>query len=160
VSRRTLLILLFVSLALNLFVLGAVAGATFLPQLFHPHRPPAPFMAAGRALSPAQAEAYREALSSQAMAVRGDLREARRLRRDAWLRLGAEPMDAAAITAELDKARGLEGDARAAVDRRILDFASRLPAADRAKLGQALAVPPHHGMWRSAPPPGGPPPQP
>jgi uncharacterized membrane protein len=62
-------------------------------------------------------------------------------------------VDPAAINADLARARTLELAARADVDRAILDFAAKLPAADRGRLGQALAQPPHRGGRRGPPPP-------
>ena len=150
-SRRTLFILLFVSLALNLFVLGAAAGAFLFGDRLHPARPPGmrgggpPMFAAAAALPPAEAEAYREALSAEALAVRPKLHEAHRMRREAWLKLGADPVDAAGIAAELDKARELQAQAQSEVDRKIVEVAARLPAADRGRFAEAISQPP---MWR------------
>lgn len=159
-SRRTLYILLFVSLAVNLFVIGAAAGAFLFASRMHRHAVeprggPAMLMAAA-ALPDDQREAYRQALRAEAGAVGPRLREAHRIRREAWGRLGAEPMDARGIGADLDRARALETDARGAVDHAILNFSARLAPADRARLGQALAQPMRRGP-RGGPP--GPPPQ-
>jgi uncharacterized membrane protein len=145
VSRRTLFILLFVSLALNLFVIGAGAGAYLFGDGFHGRRPPPPRggpMLAAAVLPEAEAQAYRDALSAEALAVRPTLRQARMMRRDAWLKLGTDPVDAAGIVADLDKARALQAQAQSEVDRKIVDYAVHLPAADRARFGAALAQPP------------------
>jgi uncharacterized membrane protein len=156
-SRRTLFILLFASLALNLFVLGAVAGVYLFGPRMHRHagesRGGGPAMIAAAAdLPDDQRAAYRESLRTEAQKVAPQLREARQIRRDAWTRLGSDPVDPAAINADLDRARSLELAARAEVDRTILDFAARLPAADRARLGQALAQPPRRGLRHEPPP--------
>ncbi|MDB5442983.1 MAG: hypothetical protein JWP73_1359 [Phenylobacterium sp.] len=150
-SRRTLVILLFASLALNLFVLGAAAGVTVLADLFHPKPPQAPMMAAAALLPEGQRDAYRESLNDAAAAARPKLRQARRLRREAWTRLGAEPLDAAGVLADLDRARALQSQAQDEIDRKIVELAAPMPAAQRAKLGAALAQPPQR---RAAPPPG------
>jgi uncharacterized membrane protein len=158
VSRRSLFILLFVSLALNLFILGAAAGAFLFGARFH-ERPSQfrgggnPMLAAAQALPDDQREPYREALRSGAMAVGPKLRDARMLRHDAWLRLGADPVDAAAVTADLDRARALETEARGEVDRAIVGFAAKLPAGQRGALGAALANPPQRRGPRPPPPP-------
>lgn len=154
-SRRTLFILLFASLALNLFVLGAAAGVYLLgPRLHGPPRGGGPaMMAAAAALPEGQRAAYREALRAEAVRVGPQLRQARQVRREAWTRLGADSVDMAGISADLDRARALELQARADVDRVILGFAAKLPAADRARLGQALAQPPRGGMRREPRPP-------
>jgi len=164
VSRRTLLILLFVSLALNLFVLGAGAGAFIFGERLFPHRPPSfrggpPMFAAAATLPEAEAQAYRDQLSAQALAIRPKMREARMLRHDAWVRLGAEPVDAAGIAADLDKARALQAEAQSEVDRKTVDFAAKLPAGERARFGEAMAQPPQHRGGRGRGGPGGPPPE-
>ncbi|MFC3070941.1 periplasmic heavy metal sensor [Phenylobacterium soli] len=164
-SRRTLIILLFVSLALNLFVIGAATGAFVLGERMHrrtmePRGGPAMLVAA-QALPDEEREAYRKALRAQAGAVGPKLRESHKIRREAWGRLGADPLDAKGIAADLDHARALETGARGDVDHAILEFAEHLPAADRARLGQALAQPMRHGGHgdpRERPP--APPPQP
>ena len=165
-SRRTILILLFVSLAVNLFVLGAVAGARFFGAREHGHRPEfrggPPMFAAGAALPDNERDGYQEVLRSAAADAAPKLRQARTLRHDAWTRLAADPVDAAAISTDLDHARALEAEARGDVDHRIVEFAAKLPAADRGKLGQALSLPPQRrgGGSRQGPPPGPIPPQP
>jgi uncharacterized membrane protein len=157
VSQRNLVILLFVSLALNLFILGAAAGAYFFGDRMHHRRPEFrggnPMLAASAVLPDNEAQAYRDAVSAQVMAERQKVHEARTIRHDAFVRLGADPVDPAAITGDLDRARALETDARGEIDHAIVQFAAKLPAADRAKLGQALSQPPQrHG----GPRPGGP----
>jgi uncharacterized membrane protein len=151
VSQRNLFILLFVSLALNLFILGAAAGAYVFGDRMH-HRHPEfrgggnPMLSAASVLPDNEAEAYREALSAQVMAERQKVHEARSIRHDAFVRLGADPVDAAAVTGDLDRARALETDARGEIDHAIVQFAAKLAPADRAKLAQALAQPPQrHG---------------
>ena len=158
-SRRTLYILLFVSLALNLFVVGAAVGAFVLGERMHHRRPDfrpgPPMMAAAAALPEGQREAYRQALRAQAAVVGPKMRQAHQLRHNAWVRMGAEPVDTAAVTADLDRARALEVEARGDIDRTIVGFAARLPAADRARFAEALARPPRHGP-RPGPGPQGP----
>jgi len=161
VSQRNLVILLFVSLALNLFILGAAAGAYVFGDRMHHRRPEFrggnPMLMASSVLPDNEAQAYREALSAQVMAERQKVREARQIRHDALARLGNDPVDAAAITGDLDRARALETDARGEIDHTIVQFAAKLPPADRAKLGQALSQPPmHHGGPHGPPGPGGP----
>ena len=140
-NRPILFVLLFVSLALNLFILGAAAGVTIFADAFHPKPPQAPMMAAATLLPEGQRDAYRESLSDAAAAARPKLRQARRLRRDAWLRLGAEPLDGAGVLADLDRARTLQSQAQDEIDRKIVELAAPMPAAQRARLGAALAQP-------------------
>lgn len=171
-SRRTLFIILFASLAVNLFVIGLGAGAFIfgdrlegpLGGHFGHRRAPEfrggpPMMAAAQALPDDQREAYRDALSAEALAVRPKLREARQIRHDAWLKLAADPADAAGAASDLDRARALDNEARTVIDRRIVDFAARLPAAQRKTFAEALSLPPQRRGGPMAPdgsPPGPP----
>lgn len=154
--QRTVFILLFVSLAVNLFMVGALVGALVLGARVHafmgrgPRFGGPPMAAAARALPPEQAQAFHQMLRDEAAAVGPKMRQARQLRREALGRLAGEPLDPQPILRDLDSARTLEAQARGDVDHRIVDFAARLPADQRARLGQALAQP-RRG-------PGGPPP--
>ena len=154
-SRRSLLILLFLSLALNLFIVGAGVGAYLLGgHLPGRGRLPTgggpPMFAAAQALPSQEADAYRDTLSIEANAVRPTMRKARLLRHDAWLKLGADPLDSAAIVADLDRARSLQAQAQSEMDHKIVDFAAHLPAVDRAKFGEALSQPPPRDATRRA----------
>jgi uncharacterized membrane protein len=142
-GRRTLWIGLVVSLAVNLFLIGAVVGGLVIGSRLHAGRPGLrpgpPLWAAADSLSPERQGAYRQALHGEAGDVRGKMREARMVRRQAWLGLRADPFDAKATVSGLDHARALELDARGAVERRIVDFAVTLTPAERAQLADGLA---------------------
>lgn len=143
-SRKTLAILLFVSLALNVFMVGAVVGGLVVGQKFRADRPAMarggqPLWAAANTLPPEQRRAYRKLLRGEAGEVRDGMREARAARAQAWRQLGAEPFDPAATRASLGVARAREAQVRADVEGRIVDFAAGLPSAERARLAQGLA---------------------
>jgi uncharacterized membrane protein len=142
-SRRTLLIVVFVSLALNLFLIGAVVGAGVMGLRMSPHRPEGRsgpgLMAATQALTSEQRAAWRAMLRDQAQVAGPDLRAARIARRDAWRRLAEEPLDTQAVLADLARSRALEQQARTAMERRMVAFAAGLPLADRARLGEAMS---------------------
>jgi uncharacterized membrane protein len=148
-SRKTLIILLFVSLAVNLFVLGAFAGVALTrfrpppPQHFGQGRPG--LAAAAAALTPEQREAWRQALRNQAQDSAPKLRESRMVRRQAWEGLGAEPLDAATIRADLSRSRQLEQEAREAMDERMVAFAATLSPQERTAFGKAVAQRPGMG---------------
>lgn len=156
-SQRTLFIVLFVSLAVNLFAIGLGAGAfLFGDRLggygggrFGQHRPPpfprggrASIMAAVQTLPEDQQAAFRQAVTDEALAMGPKMREARELRRGAWQKLAADKVDPQGITADLDRARALDGEGAAAFEHQFVDFAARLPAAQRATLVQPLLNPP------------------
>jgi uncharacterized membrane protein len=142
-GQRSLLIALIVSLAVNLFVIGAVVGAFALGSRVHAFRgggrPVTPLWAAAADLSPDRQTAYRQALRGEAGEVAGKLRAARQARRDAWLSLRSQPFDAVAAATALDRARALEMQARGDVEHRIIDFAAGLTPPERAQLAERLA---------------------
>jgi uncharacterized membrane protein len=152
-SRRGLLIALIVSLAVNLFVLGGLAGAVLMG--FPLHRPPPPqggpprLAALGAALTPAQREAWQSAIRESAETAGPKLRQARLLRDQAWRSMSADPVDTQAVLAALNQSRTLELQARSEMDRSVVGFAATLPASERGKLAEALSRGRRHG-----PPPG------
>lgn len=149
-SRRTLTIVAFVSLALNLFLIGGIVGAAVGDLRPHPPRPEGRsgpgMMAAAASMTPAQRDAWRTMLRAQAQESGPQLREARTVRRDAWRRIGEEPMDTQAILAELKRSRAIEEAARTAMDRRMVAFAAELPAGERRQMGEALSRGPEPRM--------------
>jgi uncharacterized membrane protein len=148
VSSRTLAILLIVSFALNLFIVGAVAGvgvmllnSTQAPPARPQPRPGGALMQAAGVLSPDQRDAYRAAVQTANASVSRQAREARVLRRGAWLRLANQPVDVSGITADLDKARELDQQARHVVEARIVAYAADLPQDERTRLAERLSTP-------------------
>lgn len=135
---RTLRIALLVSVVLNLFLAGALAGGA---AWLHSGRP---FIAAG-SLRIAGAELSRD----QRRGFRAALREARRKMRPEVIESRAEKLKVAAllrqpvvdqpsIVAALDRARVADTAVRAAVETRAVAYAAQLPPADRAKLADAM----------------------
>lgn len=138
---RGLLIALIVSLAVNLFVLGGLAGAMMMGwgrQKPPPGGPPR-LAAAGAALTPAQREAWQTAIRQAAQTSGAKVQEARQLRREAWRGLSDETVDAQAMLAQLNRSRTLELQARSEMDRAVVGFAATLPAEERRKLADALS---------------------
>jgi uncharacterized membrane protein len=167
-SRRGLVIALVVSLAVNLFVLGGLAGVALMGLLRPTAQPPQAagpprLMAIGAALEPARRDAWEATVRQTVENSRPKLRQARGLRDDAWQALGRDPLDPQAALATLDQARTLEFQARAEMDRTVVGFAATLPAEQRQKLGEALKRAHQHpprGPWsggRAAPGLGEPP---
>lgn len=144
-NSRALTIALVASLALNLFVIGAVAGGVFIGQRLRDAAPAAtggrprqPLWTAADSLPPEHRGAYRQILRGQAMEVGGQLREARQARRAAWAGLAADPLDGPAVAKRLAEARALEMTARSVVEERIVTFATTLTPAERAALAEGL----------------------
>ena len=140
-SRRGLWIALVVSLAVNLFVLGGLAGMAL--RGLRPHGPPPPgptrLAAAGAALSDEQREAWQAAIRQGAQTSGPKLEQARALRREAWRKLSTGPVNAEATLATLDQSRALEMQARSEMDRTVVGFAATLPETERRKLAEVLS---------------------
>jgi uncharacterized membrane protein len=145
-SRRALVIALIVSVAVNLFVVGGVVGAALM--LFRMHagpppgapRPPMFAMATDIAggLTPEHREQWFVTLREAAVSAGPRLRQSHDLRRQAWGKLAADPVDVQAVMTELTQARDLELQARGDIDRSIVTFAGGLPAEERKKLADKL----------------------
>ncbi|HEY9234716.1 MULTISPECIES: periplasmic heavy metal sensor [Phenylobacterium] len=147
-SRKSLLIVLFVSLALNLFLIGTVAGGLVVGQRFRAAHPmPArvgvqpPLWRAADGLSQEQRNAYRAALRSGGPQMRDAMRQVRVARQDAWRALADEPFDAAAARRRLAEIRTQEARARGLVDDKVVDFAAGLSPAERTILVKGLTEP-------------------
>ncbi|MCF6102318.1 MULTISPECIES: periplasmic heavy metal sensor [Mesorhizobium] len=141
-SERSIRILLAVSLALNVFVLGAAAGAGYIWQAQQGQRDRAGdqrglrFAAAG--LSPDQRKAFRQALAEARRQSAADI-EAARVGREAVARLiEAEPIDAAAVNETLASVRQADMALRGRLEQAIVTFATGLTPADRARLVDGL----------------------
>lgn len=146
-NGRGLIFGLLASLALNLFLVGLGVGAWALgPRLMQPTpvvvqgpgRPPLPFWAAGRALSPQYRPAFNAVLRKALLDKVGDVREARAIKRRAFDTMTAGDFDAAKVTADLDRARTLEFGARARLEGDMVAFAATLPPDERANLVEAM----------------------
>lgn len=143
-SRRTLVILLALSAALNLFVIGAVAGGWWMRERLEIRRTPtaaapAPgWRAMGRRLSPEGREVFRETLQDLAPETAPLAAEGRRNRREAAELMAASTLDAAALNAALDRARAADLALRGKLEGAVVDAATRLSSTDRAVLAENL----------------------
>lgn len=157
-SRPLLLGVLFASLALNVFIVGAFVGAQ-LWKAGEPASPPAPVAAVGErprsplmtalgVLPPESREAWRESGRDFMVNQAPRARAARRLAREAMRGFGNEPFDQAGTIAALEKARKAEYESRVAMDHRIVAFVATLPREQRERFGTALAQPFRQGPGR------------
>lgn len=152
-SQRSLTVALFVSLAVNLFAIGAVVGGLVIGVRMSEGREsamrpgPPPIFSAASALPEARQDAYREALRSEAREVRRSLMRAGEARRAAWGEIAADPYDPAAVRRALTEAQGIEAEARSRLESRVVDFAADLNPEERQALAEALSRPPrrHEG---------------
>jgi uncharacterized membrane protein len=147
-SQRSLTIALFVSLAVNLFAIGAVVGGLVIGVRMSEGRAnamrpgPPPIFSAAAALPEARQDDYRQALRGEARGVRRSLMRAGEARREAWSAVAADPYDPAAVREALSEAQLIEAEARSRLESRVVDFAADLSLEERRALAQALSRPP------------------
>lgn len=133
-------IALSASIVLNLFVLGAAAGAYFWQGMPQPSRQSGQgITAAAEALEPAEQQAFRQALARARRNAQSDSQAARDAR-DTLARLLNEPeLDRKTIDAALEAARNADIKVRERVEAAVVDFAESLDPASRAILIKGLS---------------------
>lgn len=150
-SPRSLKIALAVSVTLNVFVLGALAGGLIVGGRVlaerQEGRPPVTRLAG--ALEPADQALLRERLRDAAEEVRGDFRAARQARREAIELAGAETFDRPAVEAALEQSHEAERAGRRKLEGTLLDVLAELEPEDRERLAPALARRGPEGRGRS-----------
>ncbi|MGD9803125.1 MAG: periplasmic heavy metal sensor [Hyphomicrobiaceae bacterium] len=133
--------LLAISLALNVFILGAVAGGAYMWHALDPAKVAENQRAlrfAAQALPPAQRMGFRQALAAARRAAASDIETARQ-GRDALARLlSQDALDQAAIDAELTKIRSADMALRTRLEQAIIDFAESLTPAQRREFVDGL----------------------
>jgi uncharacterized membrane protein len=139
---RGLKIALVASLVLNVFVIGAAAGAVFVQFYAPPAKPapaPNPYMVAGEKLAPADRDAFRQMMQDENMATGPTRLEARTARAEAVRLMQTQPFDRAAAGAALDRARAADIKVRGEVENAVLDFGAKLGPQGRATLSAGFA---------------------
>ncbi|MEC5406114.1 periplasmic heavy metal sensor [Paraburkholderia sp. MPAMCS5] len=155
-NSRSWKIVLIVSLVLNVFLLGAIAGGAY--QWFAAKRgAAAPLIAQQRALrfaaEPLSAErqkAFADSLKNGRRDGRPFAREAREGRREVLRLLAAPQLDRAALDAALARTRAADSSLRAQMESSVADFAASLSPEERVEFAESLRV---RGQWREPPPP-------
>ena len=139
---RTLAILLGLSLVLNVFVIGAVAGLFFGQTFGLPTANPQranPVMAAASQLNPVDRDTFRALMQDEVQREGPTALDARQARRQAAELMRAPTFDRTAAGVALDRARGDDMQVRQAVENAMLDFAAKLDQHDRTLLAEGLA---------------------
>lgn len=159
-SDRKLKTALIVSIVLNVFLVGGVAGGLAFwrlnPQVRAAAKPapgsprPLPLRFAADGLRPDQQSAFRQDLRAARQASLDDLRRAQAHRRDLAGLIGARDFDRAAVGAALTGARTADMAVRARLETAVADYAASLSAEDRAIFVRGLARSP---TLRTPPPP-------
>lgn len=148
-SDRGLKIGLIVSIILNVFLIGGIAGGLAFwrlnPQV-HAVAAPAGGPQQRRALrfaadelAPEQRAAFLQALRQARRASLAQVREAQAHRRDLAGLIGAAPFDRAAVIGALDGARTADVAVRTRLETAVVDYAAGLSPADRAVFVRGLA---------------------
>jgi uncharacterized membrane protein len=134
-------ILLAVSLALNVFILGAVAGGAYVWRVLERPRVAENQRAlrfAAANLPAAQQKAFQEALGTARRASASDIEAARQGRYALARLLSQDALDQAAIDAELARIRSADMAQRTRLEQAIIDFAETLSPTQRRELVEGL----------------------
>jgi uncharacterized membrane protein len=143
-TSRTLRIVLIVSVVLNVFVIGGLAGAAIMWKQAAAERPlvglgrPARLRQAAQALSPENRRLLRQSIRSAARSLRPQVEQARAARREAARLLLAPEFDRAALESALARARAADLAIRVRLEEAVIDTASRLPLSEREALVEGL----------------------
>lgn len=144
-ANRSLIVALVVSGALNLFLVGGIAGAAWMRQEARREAPIAaalaqrpPLWTAGRDLPPEHRRALRRSLREAALENRADAQAARAERRAVVDAMLDGRFDRAEAERRMAAARALESGVRAKVDGRLVAFAESLPPEERKVLAEGL----------------------
>lgn len=133
--------LLAISLAFNIFILGAAAGGGYIwlredAALFAQKRPG--LAAAARSLSPEERRAFRQAIQQARRSEADQIGKGRDSRAGLAELLSAPTLDRPAIDRTLEAIRNADMSVRAAVEKAVVDFAATLSPADRKTLVEGL----------------------
>jgi uncharacterized membrane protein len=141
-DSRTLRIALAVSVVLNLFAIGALAGGAVVvwSRARSPTAAPGrPLRRAADALPPQDQQRFRQAIRD-ALADAGPIRQAARENRRAAADLLVQPtFDAAKVNDALAQARQADFALRTRLEGGVVDFARSLPQSERVALARGLA---------------------
>jgi uncharacterized membrane protein len=151
--NRWLSLVLFVSVALNLALLGMI-GAHMWRQ--REDRPPGPI---SRQLSPPWDEKARELRRARRPEAMELVRAIRAARADARETLTTEPFDAGRLADALERLRVANEALQRHVQTGFVDLARQVPPEERQKLARVIpgGEPPDRHPRGDGPPPGGPP---
>ena len=142
-SNRTLQ-LLMISLALNVFFIGGVAGAAIMWQRaeVEGHLPAARrsdrMLQAAGALSPEYRLLLRQSVQEAARSLRPHFEEARAARLEVARSLVQSTLDPAALEAALARGRAAGLTIRAGLEKAVIDAAVRLPPVEREAFAEEL----------------------
>jgi uncharacterized membrane protein len=136
-TGRRLAIVLIASLALNLFLAGALG--VFLYRQARRAPPVTPtLVSAVEALTPEHKAAFHAMLEAEGLRLKPLMRDAKISRRDAGALFSQPTLDQAAVMSALAHARSQEERARADLEEKVVAFAAPLSAKERQSLSIIL----------------------
>lgn len=136
---KRLRVFLAFSLALNLFLVGLIAGTGFLRDGRRDRGSRhAAFEQAVKRLDPADAEALKTLMRAKAERAEPRFQALRESRRDVQRLMAAPEFDPAAVRAAVTRVRIEETALRNDFDRDLIDFAARLDPQERAAVAPLL----------------------
>ena len=140
-SRQAIKIALTISLVLNVFILGAIAGAwLWRPTLAAVQPRDSGLAAAGQALPPEVRQAFRETLANARRDAQPDSQAAREARGKLANLLNQTQLDRAAVDEALNATRTADARVRARMEAAVIDFAVGLDPKNRAVLIGGLSA--------------------
>lgn len=147
-------LILFISIALNLLLVGLIIGYSTRGWVRHRdhYRPPPEVV---QKLSPEKAEMFSKAMRSLHHKNRKTARKIRQVRHEVVEILTAPQFDAKAYQAKAEELHQLHGKMKGQLTETVMEVASQLDQADRQALAGFLAKgPPHHRRHRGRRGPG------
>jgi uncharacterized membrane protein len=134
-SERSRFIVLAISLALNVFIVGAALGGAYMWHASG-HFPPGTASRGGlgvaaNALPAEERKIFRQMLMQARKEAASDIAAARSGRLKLAQLMMAEPFNRQAVDAQLDSIRQSDMALRAGVEKAVIDFAETLTPADR-----------------------------
>lgn len=137
-APRTLRIACALSILVNIFLLGVLAGGAVWLRARHPLLTAGAIRVVGSELPPDERRAFRQALRGARAEMRPTAMAERQARADAAALLRAPTLDQAALAQALARVRAADFAIRAHVETRAIGVAATLPQAERARLADRI----------------------
>lgn len=156
-TTRAMKALCIGSVALNLFLLGAIAGGAYrwfaarqVAQVALGARPapPTALRFAAQDLSTERQRQFQDALRQARREARPLAQQAREGRREVLRLVAAAPFDRGALDAALANTRTADRAVRERIEAAVADFVATLTPAERTVFAQSLTL---RGQWRQPP---------
>lgn len=138
-NSHAMKIALAISLTLNVFILGAAAGAWYWRSAPMFTQQDQGLAGAAQALEPTQRQAFRETLAKARHDAQPDSQAARDARNKLAQLLNKADLDRSSVDAALDMTRAADVRVRARIETAVIDFAESLDPESRALLVNGLA---------------------